>query len=144
MCVIQEELNILQNLSPEEFLEVRGLVIDMVLATDMSSHFDQLKHMRLILSEPDRYALHILVHAAFNFENLYIPYTSVYHSCQTSIVQRFCVCCYTWQISPTQESRGAHTHNGQRESQRSSLDRVTGKRNLYCHHLQCVIATPHT
>lgn len=53
----QEEFNILESLSPEEFVEVRGLVIDMVLATDMSSHFEQLKQMRLLLSEPDRYQI---------------------------------------------------------------------------------------
>jgi calcium/calmodulin-dependent 3',5'-cyclic nucleotide phosphodiesterase len=48
-----EEYNILQGLSCEEFAEVRGLVIDMVLATDMSSHFEQVKQMRLLLSGPD-------------------------------------------------------------------------------------------
>ena len=48
-------MNILQGLSPHEFAEVRTLVIDMVLATDMSSHFDHLKNMRLLLSTPDRY-----------------------------------------------------------------------------------------
>ena len=51
---VQEEMNILQGLSSEEFAEVRGLVIDMVLATDMSSHFEQVKQMRLLLSGPDR------------------------------------------------------------------------------------------
>ena len=38
---------------------MRGLVIDMVLATDMSSHFDQLKQMRLLLSSPERYGKEI-------------------------------------------------------------------------------------
>ncbi|CAB3230473.1 unnamed protein product [Arctia plantaginis] len=49
-----EECNILQNLSREEFREFRTLVIDMVLATDMSFHFQQLKNMRslLTLAEP--------------------------------------------------------------------------------------------
>ena len=50
-----EELNILQGLSPVEFAEVRALVIDMVLATDMSAHFEHVKQMRLLLSAPDRY-----------------------------------------------------------------------------------------
>ncbi|XP_047987111.1 calcium/calmodulin-dependent 3',5'-cyclic nucleotide phosphodiesterase 1 [Leguminivora glycinivorella] len=49
-----EECNILQNLSRDEFREFRTLVIDMVLATDMSFHFQQLKNMRslLTLAEP--------------------------------------------------------------------------------------------
>ncbi|XP_063838396.1 dual specificity calcium/calmodulin-dependent 3',5'-cyclic nucleotide phosphodiesterase 1 isoform X2 [Ostrinia nubilalis] len=49
-----EDCNILQNLSRDEFREFRTLVIDMVLATDMSFHFQQLKNMRslLTLAEP--------------------------------------------------------------------------------------------
>ncbi|KDR18814.1 Calcium/calmodulin-dependent 3',5'-cyclic nucleotide phosphodiesterase 1C, partial [Zootermopsis nevadensis] len=49
-----DECNILQNLSREEFREFRTLVIDMVLATDMSFHFQQLKNMKnlLTLAEP--------------------------------------------------------------------------------------------
>ncbi|XP_024937455.1 calcium/calmodulin-dependent 3',5'-cyclic nucleotide phosphodiesterase 1 isoform X2 [Cephus cinctus] len=46
----EEECNILQNLSREEFREFRSLVIDMVLATDMSFHFQQLKNMKNLLS----------------------------------------------------------------------------------------------
>ncbi|XP_077296026.1 dual specificity calcium/calmodulin-dependent 3',5'-cyclic nucleotide phosphodiesterase 1A-like isoform X8 [Arctopsyche grandis] len=45
-----EECNILQNLSRDEFREFRTLVIDMVLATDMSFHFQQIKNMRNLLS----------------------------------------------------------------------------------------------
>ncbi|XP_045513179.1 calcium/calmodulin-dependent 3',5'-cyclic nucleotide phosphodiesterase 1 isoform X1 [Pieris brassicae] len=50
----EEENNILLNLSRDEFREFRTLVIDMVLATDMSFHFQQLKNMRslLTLAEP--------------------------------------------------------------------------------------------
>lgn len=50
----EEECNILQHLSREEYREFRTLVIDMVLATDMSFHFQQLKNMRnlLTLAEP--------------------------------------------------------------------------------------------
>ena len=51
MEFVQEEFNILQSLSLDEFTIVRGLVIDMVLATDMSGHFEQLKQMRLLLSD---------------------------------------------------------------------------------------------
>ncbi|XP_057326238.1 dual specificity calcium/calmodulin-dependent 3',5'-cyclic nucleotide phosphodiesterase 1-like isoform X2 [Microplitis mediator] len=45
-----EESNILHNLSKEDYREFRSLVIDMVLATDMSYHFQQLKNMKNLLS----------------------------------------------------------------------------------------------
>lgn len=50
----EDDCNILQNLSRDEFRELRTLIIDMVLATDMSFHFQQLKNMRnlLTLAEP--------------------------------------------------------------------------------------------
>lgn len=49
-----DECNILQNLSRDEYRELRTLIIDMVLATDMSFHFQQLKNMKnlLTLAEP--------------------------------------------------------------------------------------------
>lgn len=48
-----EESNVAQNLSREEYREFRTLIIDMVLATDMSCHFQQLKNMRNLLSLPE-------------------------------------------------------------------------------------------
>ena len=39
--ILRDECNILQNLSREKSREFRSLVIDMVLATDMSFHFQQ-------------------------------------------------------------------------------------------------------
>ncbi|XP_045604256.1 dual specificity calcium/calmodulin-dependent 3',5'-cyclic nucleotide phosphodiesterase 1A isoform X3 [Procambarus clarkii] len=48
-----EEHNVLVNLSREEFREFRSLVIEMVLATDMSSHFQQIKAMKTMLSLQD-------------------------------------------------------------------------------------------
>ncbi|XP_042898223.1 dual specificity calcium/calmodulin-dependent 3',5'-cyclic nucleotide phosphodiesterase 1A isoform X3 [Parasteatoda tepidariorum] len=48
-----EEHCILNNLSKEEFREFRALVIDMVLATDMSSHFQQIKTMKSLLAHSD-------------------------------------------------------------------------------------------
>ncbi|XP_071527973.1 dual specificity calcium/calmodulin-dependent 3',5'-cyclic nucleotide phosphodiesterase 1A-like isoform X3 [Panulirus ornatus] len=48
-----EEHNVLINLSREEYREFRTLVIEMVLATDMSSHFQQIKAMKSMLSLPD-------------------------------------------------------------------------------------------
>ncbi|GAB6028203.1 Calcium/calmodulin-dependent 3',5'-cyclic nucleotide phosphodiesterase 1C [Chamberlinius hualienensis] len=49
----EDENNILSNLSREEFREFRNLVIDMVLATDMSYHFQQIKMMKNLLLSPD-------------------------------------------------------------------------------------------
>ncbi|KAL5489526.1 hypothetical protein EMCRGX_G018626 [Ephydatia muelleri] len=49
----EDELNILKNLKLEDFRLVRSLVVEMVLATDMSLHSDQLKHMRQLISSPD-------------------------------------------------------------------------------------------
>lgn len=46
----EDECNVTQNLSRDEFREFRTLVIDMVLATDMSFHFQQLKNMRNLVS----------------------------------------------------------------------------------------------
>lgn len=50
----EDDCNVLANLSKEEFRELRTLIIDMVLATDMSYHFQQLKNMKnlLTLAEP--------------------------------------------------------------------------------------------
>lgn len=50
----EDDCNVLGNLSKEEYRELRTLVIDMVLATDMSYHFQQLKNMKnlLTLAEP--------------------------------------------------------------------------------------------
>ena len=49
----QEDTNILNGLRSEDFTKVRGLVIDMVLATDMSSHFDQLNEIKALLATPN-------------------------------------------------------------------------------------------
>ncbi|XP_035828763.1 calcium/calmodulin-dependent 3',5'-cyclic nucleotide phosphodiesterase 1A [Aplysia californica] len=51
--VREEEHNILCNLSKEEYREFRSLVIDMVLATDMSFHFQQIKNMKSLLGMPE-------------------------------------------------------------------------------------------
>ncbi|XP_076368634.1 putative 3',5'-cyclic phosphodiesterase pde-1 isoform X2 [Tachypleus tridentatus] len=48
--MMDEGLNILQNLSKEEYRDFRSLVIEMVLGTDMSSHFQQIKTMKSLLS----------------------------------------------------------------------------------------------
>lgn len=48
-----DDQNILSSLSKEEYKEFRLLVIEMVLATDMTSHFQQVKTMKTALSHHD-------------------------------------------------------------------------------------------
>uniref|UniRef100_A0A8C3BPL7 Phosphodiesterase n=1 Tax=Cairina moschata TaxID=8855 RepID=A0A8C3BPL7_CAIMO len=63
-----EEMNIFVNLTKDEFAELRALVIEMVLATDMSCHFQQVKSMKTALQQLERIdkskALSLLLHAA--------------------------------------------------------------------------------
>ncbi|CAG2163869.1 unnamed protein product [Oppiella nova] len=49
----ESDSNILINLSKEEYREFRTLVIDMVLATDMSSHFQQIKTLKTLLGHTE-------------------------------------------------------------------------------------------
>lgn len=42
--------DIFASLTPEQYSDIRTLVVDMVLATDMSSHFEQLRTMKAALS----------------------------------------------------------------------------------------------
>ncbi|XP_067128856.1 dual specificity calcium/calmodulin-dependent 3',5'-cyclic nucleotide phosphodiesterase 1A-like isoform X4 [Centruroides vittatus] len=49
----EEDYNILVNLSREEYREFRALVIEMVLGTDMSSHFQQIKSMKSLLTHSE-------------------------------------------------------------------------------------------
>lgn len=44
------DLDILASLTSEQYSDIRTLVIDMVLATDMSSHFEQLRAMKAALT----------------------------------------------------------------------------------------------
>uniref|UniRef100_G3WG98 Phosphodiesterase n=1 Tax=Sarcophilus harrisii TaxID=9305 RepID=G3WG98_SARHA len=63
-----DEMNIFINLTKDEFVELRSLVIEMVLATDMSCHFQQVKSMKTSLQQLERIdkskALSLLLHAA--------------------------------------------------------------------------------
>ncbi|NWH80118.1 PDE1C phosphodiesterase, partial [Piaya cayana] len=63
-----EEMNILSNLSKDDWREFRALVIEMVLATDMSCHFQQIKAMKNSLQQPEGIdkpkALSLLLHTA--------------------------------------------------------------------------------
>ncbi|OXB52809.1 UNVERIFIED_CONTAM: hypothetical protein H355_016630 [Colinus virginianus] len=49
-----DEMNIFVNLTKDEFAELRALVIEMVLATDMSCHFQQVKSMKTALQQLER------------------------------------------------------------------------------------------
>ncbi|OQV21294.1 Calcium/calmodulin-dependent 3',5'-cyclic nucleotide phosphodiesterase 1C [Hypsibius exemplaris] len=65
--MLKDEHNILANLTKEEYKEFRSLVIDMVLATDMSIHFQQIKNMKALLSMPENIdkskALQLVLHS---------------------------------------------------------------------------------
>uniref|UniRef100_A0A3Q1FK67 Phosphodiesterase n=1 Tax=Acanthochromis polyacanthus TaxID=80966 RepID=A0A3Q1FK67_9TELE len=62
------EMNILTNLSKDDWRELRTLVVEMVLATDMSCHFQQIKAMKSFLQQPESIdkpkALSLLLHTA--------------------------------------------------------------------------------
>ncbi|XP_023671544.1 dual specificity calcium/calmodulin-dependent 3',5'-cyclic nucleotide phosphodiesterase 1C isoform X5 [Paramormyrops kingsleyae] len=63
-----DEMNILYNLSKDDWRELRALVVEMVLATDMSCHFQQVKAMKNSLQQPEGIdkpkALSLLLHTA--------------------------------------------------------------------------------
>ncbi|XP_044032677.1 calcium/calmodulin-dependent 3',5'-cyclic nucleotide phosphodiesterase 1C-like isoform X1 [Siniperca chuatsi] len=63
-----DELNIFSNLSKDDWRELRTLVVEMVLATDMSCHFQQIKAMKSLLQQPEAIdkpkALSLLLHTA--------------------------------------------------------------------------------
>ncbi|XP_076027542.1 dual specificity calcium/calmodulin-dependent 3',5'-cyclic nucleotide phosphodiesterase 1A [Genypterus blacodes] len=62
------DMNILSNLSKDDWRELRALVVEMVLATDMSCHFQQIKAMKSSLQQPETIdkpkALSLLLHTA--------------------------------------------------------------------------------
>ncbi|KAM9337584.1 dual specificity calcium/calmodulin-dependent 3',5'-cyclic nucleotide phosphodiesterase 1A [Symphorus nematophorus] len=63
-----DEMNILSNLSKDDWRELRTLVVEMVLATDMSCHFQQIKAMKSLLQQPEVIdkpkALSLMLHTA--------------------------------------------------------------------------------
>lgn len=63
-----EEMNILINLNKDDWRELRTLVIEMVMSTDMSCHFQQIKTMRNSLSQTPSLekvkVLSLVLHAA--------------------------------------------------------------------------------
>ncbi|XP_060784963.1 dual specificity calcium/calmodulin-dependent 3',5'-cyclic nucleotide phosphodiesterase 1A isoform X2 [Neoarius graeffei] len=64
----EDEMNILINLSKDDWRELRTLVVEMVMSTDMSCHFQQIKTMRNSLQQPEGIdkpkALSLMLHAA--------------------------------------------------------------------------------
>uniref|UniRef100_A0A3B5AYK7 Phosphodiesterase n=1 Tax=Stegastes partitus TaxID=144197 RepID=A0A3B5AYK7_9TELE len=62
------DMNFLTNLSKDDWRELRTLVVEMVLATDMSCHFQQIKAMKSLLQQPESIdkakALSLLLHTA--------------------------------------------------------------------------------
>ncbi|KAM9188813.1 LOW QUALITY PROTEIN: dual specificity calcium/calmodulin-dependent 3',5'-cyclic nucleotide phosphodiesterase 1A [Mergus octosetaceus] len=64
----EEEMNILANLTKDDWRELRSLVIEMVLSTDMSGHFQQIKTMRHTLQQAEGVdkakAMSLILHAA--------------------------------------------------------------------------------
>ncbi|XP_038645164.1 calcium/calmodulin-dependent 3',5'-cyclic nucleotide phosphodiesterase 1A isoform X2 [Scyliorhinus canicula] len=64
----EEEMNIMCNLSKDDWRELRSLVIEMVLSTDMSCHFQQIKTMKNMLQQPEgtdkAKVMSLMLHAA--------------------------------------------------------------------------------
>ncbi|KAK5609294.1 Calcium/calmodulin-dependent 3',5'-cyclic nucleotide phosphodiesterase 1A [Crenichthys baileyi] len=64
----EEDMNILVNLNKEDWRELRALVIEMVMSTDMSCHFQQIKTMRNSLTQTNGIdkvkVLSLMLHAA--------------------------------------------------------------------------------
>ncbi|XP_020931253.1 calcium/calmodulin-dependent 3',5'-cyclic nucleotide phosphodiesterase 1A isoform X7 [Sus scrofa] len=64
----EEEMNVLINLSKDDWRDLRNLVIEMVLSTDMSGHFQQIKNIRNSLQQPEGLdrakTMSLILHAA--------------------------------------------------------------------------------
>ena len=50
---MENDCNILANMNKAEFREFRSLMIEMVLHTDMSMHFSQIKAVKNIIKEKE-------------------------------------------------------------------------------------------
>ncbi|XP_058889618.1 dual specificity calcium/calmodulin-dependent 3',5'-cyclic nucleotide phosphodiesterase 1A isoform X2 [Acipenser ruthenus] len=64
----EPEMNILANLSKDDWRELRTLVVDMVLYTDMSGHFQHIKNIKNALQQPEGVdkskAMSLMLHTA--------------------------------------------------------------------------------
>ncbi|KAM6953124.1 dual specificity calcium/calmodulin-dependent 3',5'-cyclic nucleotide phosphodiesterase 1C [Aplochiton taeniatus] len=87
----EDEMNILYNLSKDDWRELRALVVEMVLATDMSCHFQQIKAMKNFLQQPEAIdkpkALSLLLHTA----DISHPakHWDLHHRWTTSLLEEF-------------------------------------------------------
>ncbi|XP_040922257.1 calcium/calmodulin-dependent 3',5'-cyclic nucleotide phosphodiesterase 1C [Toxotes jaculatrix] len=85
------EMNILSNLSKDDWRELRTLVVEVVLATDMSCHFQQIKAMKSLLQQPEAIdkpkALSLLLHTA----DISHPakHWELHHHWTTSLLEEF-------------------------------------------------------
>ncbi|XP_028289357.1 calcium/calmodulin-dependent 3',5'-cyclic nucleotide phosphodiesterase 1A [Parambassis ranga] len=63
-----DDMNIFSSLSRDDWSNLRNLAVEMVLATDMSCHFQQIKGMKSLLQQPESIdkpkALSLLLHTA--------------------------------------------------------------------------------
>ncbi|XP_056594247.1 dual specificity calcium/calmodulin-dependent 3',5'-cyclic nucleotide phosphodiesterase 1A isoform X3 [Triplophysa dalaica] len=86
-----DEMNILNNLSKDDWREFRTLVVEMVLATDMSCHFQQIKAMKNFLQQPEAIdkpkALSLLLHTADISHPAKI--WNMHHRWTTSLLEEF-------------------------------------------------------
>jgi len=86
-----DDYNIVSEFTSEEYKNFRHLVIEMVLATDMSSHFTQLKTMKSLLSMPENVekakALALVLHCA-DISHPGKPWT-IHHSWTESLMEEF-------------------------------------------------------
>ncbi|XP_068160697.1 dual specificity calcium/calmodulin-dependent 3',5'-cyclic nucleotide phosphodiesterase 1A [Antennarius striatus] len=86
-----DEQNIFSNLTKDDWRELRTLVVEMVLATDMSCHFQQIKVMKTFLQQPEMIdkpkALSLLLHTA----DISHPAKSweLHHRWTTSLLEEF-------------------------------------------------------
>uniref|UniRef100_A0A8C2WR81 Phosphodiesterase n=1 Tax=Cyclopterus lumpus TaxID=8103 RepID=A0A8C2WR81_CYCLU len=86
-----DDMNILSNLSKDDWRELRALVVEMVLATDMSCHFQQIKGMKILLQQPEAIdkpkALSLLLHTA----DISHPakHWDLHHRWTTSLLEEF-------------------------------------------------------
>ncbi|XP_053198347.1 dual specificity calcium/calmodulin-dependent 3',5'-cyclic nucleotide phosphodiesterase 1A [Scomber japonicus] len=86
-----DEMNILLNLSKDDWRELRTLVVEMVMATDMSCHFQQIKAMKSLLQQSEVIdkpkALSLLLHTA----DISHPakHWDLHHRWTTSLLEEF-------------------------------------------------------
>ncbi len=135
-----EDKNLFEHLSRDEFRlvllayahrchrEFRNMVIEIVLATDMSTHFVQIKTMKNMLSLPEGYAEPIYGRSVI------LGLTRI----------RPCVSSSTRAIYHTPRSHGAFIPGGPKEFSRSSSDKEISSRAWDFRILHFAIDTPCT